>query len=126
MNAGDAASVTVSGIKDYAGVKTQTFTIDARDINTASLAYTTPVVYQKPSNPAEPGIISEPTLTYNGRTLKKGTEYDVAFSDNTAVGAQAKFTVTGKGNFTGHVEKNYSISVMLWMRAIIRWHGVIM
>ncbi len=110
VNAGDTASVTVSGIEAYAGVKTQIFTIDARDINTASLAYTTPVVYQKPSDPAEPGIISEPTLTYNGRTLKKGTEYDVAFSDNTAVGAQAKFTVTGKGNFTGTVEKNYSIS----------------
>ena len=109
VNAGDAASVTVSGIKDYAGVKTQTFPIDARDINTASLAYTTPVVYQKPSNPAEPGIISEPTLTYNGRTLKKGTDYDVTFENNEAVG-QAKFTVKGKGNFTGNVEKNYSIS----------------
>lgn len=109
VNAGDAASVTVSGIKDYAGVKTQTFPIDARDINTASLAYTTPVVYQKPADPTEPGIISEPTLTYNGRTLKKGTDYDVTFENNEAVG-QAKFTVKGKGNFTGNVEKNYSIS----------------
>ena len=71
VNAWDAASVTVSGIKDYAGVKTQTFTIDARDINTALPAYTTPVPYQKPADPTEPGIISEPTLTYNGRTLKK-------------------------------------------------------
>ncbi|OKZ55904.1 MAG: hypothetical protein BHV91_07480 [Clostridiales bacterium 44_9] len=110
VNAGDAASVTVSGIKDYAGVKTQTFTIDARDINTASLAYTTPVAYQKPADPTEPGIISEPTLTYNGRTLKKGTDYDVTFENNEAVG-QAKFTVTGKGNFTKTAEKNYTISV---------------
>lgn len=109
VNAGDAASVTVSGIKAYAGVKTQTFTIDARDINTASLAYTTPVPYQKPADPTEPGIISEPTLTYNGRTLKKGTDYNVTFENNEAVG-QAKFTVKGKGNFTGNVEKNYSIS----------------
>ena len=111
VNAGDAASVTVSGIKDYAGVKTQTFPIHERDINTiSSIICASPVPYQKPADPTESGIISEPILTYNGRTLKKGTDYDVRFSDNTAVGAQAKATITGKGNFSGNVEKNYSIS----------------
>ena len=109
VNVGDAASVTVSGIEDYAGVKTQTFTIYARDINDALLDYETSVVYQKPADPTKPGIISEPTLTYNGRTLKKGTDYDVTFENNEAVG-QAKFTVTGKGNFDRSVVKDYKIA----------------
>ena len=110
VNVGDAASVTVSGIEDYAGVKTQTFKIDARDINDALLDYENPVPYQKPADPTKPGIISEPTLTYNGRTLKKGTDYDVTFENNEAVG-QAKFTVKGKGNFAKTADRNYTISL---------------
>ena len=39
----------------------------------------------------------------------KATDYDVSYSDNTAVGT-AKVTVTGKNNYTGTVEKTFKIT----------------
>lgn len=48
------------------------------------------------------------TLKYSGKTLKKGTDYSVAFKDNKDVG-KATVTVTGKGKYTGSVTVNFKI-----------------
>ena len=41
-------------------------------------------------------------ILYDGKTLKKGTDYTVKYLNNTKVGT-ATVTVTGKGNYTGSV-----------------------
>lgn len=45
-------------------------------------------------------IKPSPTVKFNGRTLKKGTDYTLSYSNNTKVGT-AKITITGKGAFYG-------------------------
>ena len=52
----------------------------------------------------EPEII----VTDGEKTLTLGTDYTVSYSDNTNVGT-AKATITGKGNYSGTVEKTFTI-----------------
>ena len=54
-------------------------------------------------------IKPEPVVTVGGNKLVKGTDYDVAWSNNTNVGATATVTVTGKGNYSGEVNKTFNI-----------------
>ena len=49
------------------------------------------------------------TVKLGTTTLKKGTDYTVAYSANTAVGT-AKATVTGKGNYKDSASKTYVIA----------------
>ena len=49
-----------------------------------------------------------PTVTYNGTTLTPGSDYTVSYSGNNSAGT-ATLTVTGTGNYTGTVTKNYTI-----------------
>jgi len=48
------------------------------------------------------------TVTLSGKTLKKGTDYTVAYRDNTNVG-KATVTITGKGDYTGTVTASFRI-----------------
>lgn len=50
-----------------------------------------------------------PTVTLGGKTLVLGTDYEVTYSNNTDVGT-ATATITGKGNYTGEVTKNFQIT----------------
>ncbi len=49
------------------------------------------------------------TVEYNDRTLVKGTDYTVAYSNNTKAG-RATVTVTGMGRFTGKVSTTFTIT----------------
>jgi len=53
-------------------------------------------------------VTVSPTLTYNGMTLKKGTDYTLAYKNNTGAG-KASVTITGKGNYSGSVTKTFTI-----------------
>ncbi|MCD7840157.1 MAG: fibronectin type III domain-containing protein [Erysipelotrichaceae bacterium] len=57
------------------------------------------------------GSALKPTVTVkNGSTtLKNGTDYTVSYSNNTKVGT-ATVTITGKGNYTGTVNKTFKIN----------------
>lgn len=48
------------------------------------------------------------TAKYYNRTLEKGTDYTVVYSNNKNVG-KAKVTVTGKGDFAGSKVKTFKI-----------------
>ena len=48
------------------------------------------------------------TVTFNGKTLTKGKDYAVAFTNNINAGT-AKAKITGLGNYDGTVEKNFTI-----------------
>lgn len=53
-------------------------------------------------------ITPKPTVEAAGKTLAEGTDYELAYADHTKTGT-AKITVTGKGNYTGKIEKTYEI-----------------
>ena len=52
------------------------------------------------------------TVTDGNTTLTQGTDYDVEYADNTDMGT-ATVTVTGKGGYTGTLEKNFNIFATL-------------
>lgn len=49
------------------------------------------------------------TVSYNGASLKEGTDYTVSYRNNTSPGT-AYVTITGKGKFTGTVTKTFTIT----------------
>ncbi len=73
------------------GTKSTTFQIVPADISTATVTVADQTYNSAPLTP-------EPTVTWNGKTLEKDTDYTLSYSNNVYVG-QATVTVTGKGNF---------------------------
>ena len=77
------------------------------------IAITTPITGAKASAPdcTYNGSAQQPavTVTLNGSTLKSGTDYTVSYSNNTAAGT-GKFTVTGKGDYSGTVSGTFTIA----------------
>lgn len=87
-------SVTVTGMDKYAGTITAEFTINPAPMKNATIgAIAAKTFTGKAQTPA-------PKVTFNGVTLKKDTDYKVAYKNNTNAG-KATVTITGKGNFTG-------------------------
>ena len=56
------------------------------------------------------GKVKKPSVTVKlgSKTLKNGTDYTVSYSNNVKVGT-ATVKITGKGDYTGSVTKNFSI-----------------
>ncbi len=99
INAG-TATVTVTGIGEYAGSFTKTFTIKPAAISSVGLktsSYTYNGKYKKPAV----------TIKCGNKTLKS-TNYTVTYSKNLYPG-EAKVTVKGKGNYTGSLYKTFTI-----------------
>lgn len=101
INAG-TATVTVTGIGEYSGTISKTFTIEAAKISECEIA--------KINNTVHTGSTVEPELkiTYFGMTLESGKDYNVSYSNNVNVGT-AKATVSGKGNYSGSTTVNFEI-----------------
>ena len=95
--------VTITGLGDYAGTTTATFTVrkaDVRDVSVSKIperAFTGRAI--KPA----------PKVTFNGKKLTKGVDYTVAYKHNKARGT-AIVKIKGKGNFTG--EKNAAFRIV--------------
>lgn len=54
-------------------------------------------------------ITPEITVTVNQKELKQGTDYEVTYENNTEIGNTAVAVITGKGEYTGTVRKNFKI-----------------
>nr|MCR5448378.1 leucine-rich repeat protein [Solobacterium sp.] len=98
FSAKNAPQVIIKAKGNYSGTKTVYFTIDpaditSSDVETLTTAYTGKV--QKLS----------PTVVFEGKTLKKGTDYILDYPDTAENAYLASgtynITVTGKGNYTG-------------------------
>ena len=50
-------------------------------------------------------------VVLDGRTLVEGTDYTVSYSDNINAGT-ATMTITGKGNYTGTINKSFTITAI--------------
>ena len=100
VNAG-TATVTITGIGQYIGTLTKTFTISAKTVTpTVTLAATT-YTYD--------GTAKQPSVTVkDGSTTLAATDYTVAYSNNVNAGTSTA-TVTLKGNYSGSATASYSI-----------------
>ncbi|MBQ6662922.1 MAG: cell wall-binding repeat-containing protein [Firmicutes bacterium] len=56
-------------------------------------------------------ITPSPKVVLGGKTLTKGTDYTVKYSNNINVGT-ATVAITGKGNYTGTVKKTFKITAL--------------
>lgn len=55
-----------------------------------------------------------PTVTFNGKTLQQGIDYDLAYQNNKEIGNNtAVVQMSGKGNFTGKKQLRFSIKLNL-------------
>ena len=104
-NAGEDATVFISGIIPYTGQIRKTFTINPLAIDADS------IIANDISDRTYTGEAIEPEveLSLGGTKLVKGTDYDLSYSDNTEVG-EGTVTVTGKGNFTGTRKLTFQIN----------------
>ena len=86
----------------YIGEASTSFNILPANINDAYFAPIDDASYTR--NAIEPDVL----VRFNGKTLVKGKDYDLSYSDNVKVGT-AHVTVTGKGNFNGKHEMTFKI-----------------
>ena len=97
--AAGTATVTITGKGNYQGTVTKTFTIkpvsiEDKEVNISVTEY------------EYDGTAKTPVISILG--LIKDVDYKVEYSDNIAIGT-AKAVVTGIGNYTGSVDKTFTI-----------------
>ena len=118
VNAGTAATATITGKDDYTGTKDVKFTINAKSISesdvtisggTATKTYTGAAITQ-----------DDVKVMFGTKTLVSGTDYTVEYSGNTNAG-QATITISGKGNFTGTTTVHFTIDKA---NPVITWNTV--
>lgn len=98
------ATVKVSGINTYKMFSSiVNFTILTRNISEASISDIADQTYT--GNEITPSL----TVSFNGKTLREGKDYEVIYTNNTATGV-AKATVTGIGNFSGTKTAKFNIT----------------
>ena len=104
INAG-VATVYITGKGSYDGSAQTTFKIKPRDISAVSVTGLTAQKYT--------GFAVQPnlTLTYNGKTIRKGMDYTLTFTNNANIG-NGNAVISGLGNFTGTVTKTFPIKEM--------------
>lgn len=106
------ATVKITGIGNYSGTATKTFTIDGKiDINEVTVDYVEEFVAYNPK-----GAIPETILRYNGDELVYNQDYTVTASKNnkklTPDGEYAYATIKGKGKYTGTLSIVYPYSIV--------------
>lgn len=103
------ATVTIKGKNACTGTITKTFNIVAKDIGTGGVSVNV-------ASPQYTGsaLTPTPTVTYAGKTLVKGTDYEISgYDNNVSVGTGATITIKGKGpNFSGTLTTKFSISAI--------------
>ena len=101
VNVGEGKA-TITGKGKYKGTQTKTFKVVARKISTLTIDKISNKTYT--GKAIKPGV----TVKYGSKKLKNGTDYSVSYKNNKNVG-KATVTITGKGNYTGKVEKTFKI-----------------
>ncbi len=96
------ASVYVTGAGRYTGMVTVPFTIVPASLESARILEIENQFYT--GSPIEPDLV----VTLNGRTLSAGTDYDVAYANNIAMGTASAVAI-GKGNYTGQRTASFTI-----------------
>lgn len=101
-NAGKASVTVKSKGANYQGEKTFNYTIVAKQMTADDIAEIPKQDYT--GSEIKPSL----SITYGKIPLKEGTDYEVTYSKNINAG-EATATVTFKGNYTGKVDKSFTI-----------------
>lgn len=96
------ATITVKGKGKLSGTRSVTFKINAKPIKNAVITYNNSLTYN--GSTLSPAV----TVKYGNATLKKNTDYTVAYSNNVNAGT-GTITITGKGIYGGSVKKTFTI-----------------
>ena len=104
VNSGDA-TVSIRGIKDYAGTISKTFTIKPANISVATITPQRQVL-------AFTGEAQAPTYVLRNGDIKlvEGTDYIISGLDGNSAVGDYTVTFTGKGNYSGTATAYYTIS----------------
>ena len=107
-NAGEDASVTITGKGQCQGKVTKTFAITPKPIDSVGTAAVAKAVYSgKALTPAV-------TVKWGSKTLKKGKDFTLSYENNTHAADMAAenapcVTVTGIGNYSGTMTQPFTI-----------------
>ena len=96
------AKVTIKGKGNYTGSVSKTYSIKNNFKKATISGISTKAFTGK-------NITQSITVKYNGKTLKKGTDYTVSYSSNKNIGT-ATVKVTGKGSYAGTITKTFKIN----------------
>ena len=96
------AKVTITGKGNYTGSVSKTYSIKNNFKKATVSDISTKAFTGK-------NITQTITVKYNGKTLKKGTDYTVSYSSNKNIGT-ATVKVAGKGSYTGTITKTFKIN----------------
>ncbi len=102
-NAGTGV-ITIKGKGRFGGSTTYKFTIKKRKITSSNAKVTVGSQYVYNAKEKKPQV----AVTYSSKKLVKGTDFDVAYTNNKSVGT-AKITVTMKGNYSGTLKASFKI-----------------
>lgn len=97
------ATITITGKGNYTGEVTRTFQITAAPISGCTYSLVSSLTYTGQA------LTPAPTITYNGKTLVKDTDYTLTYASNVNVGT-ATVTVAGVGNYTGSKDVTFQIT----------------
>ena len=104
INVGEA-TVTITGIGNYAGIKTETFLISPRDIRNVSVSIIGgPFTYT--GEPIDPLVV----VKDGERTLIEDADYTVGYSKNINAGT-GYVEVTGKGNYSPEYKNSSGFTI---------------
>ena len=96
------ATVKITGKGNYTGSISKTFKIK-NNFKKATISGISNKSYTGKN------ITQSITVKYNGKALKKGTDYTVSYSSNKNIGT-ATVKVAGKGSYTGTITKTFKIN----------------
>ena len=96
------AKVTIKGKGNYSGSVSKTYSIKNNFKKATVSGISTKAFTGK-------NITQSITVKYNGKTLKKGTDYTVSYSSNKNIGT-ATVKIAGKGSCTGTITKTFKIN----------------
>ncbi len=129
VNAGENALVTITGVNNYTGTVTATFTIEQRDISEASVVTLADLVYNASSRK------QDVNLSFNGLGLVLSSDYTIQYqryegsdynetSDFVNVG-RIRIVITGIGNFKNTTSIEYSITPLSLTSSTITKNGTL-
>ena len=96
------AKVTITGKGNYTGSVSKTYSIKNNFKKATVSGISTKAFTGK-------NITQSITVKYNGKTLKKGTDYTVSCSNNKKIGT-VTVKIAGKGSYTGTIAKTFKIN----------------
>ena len=96
------AKVTIRGIGNYTGTRTLEFNIVQKDINLVTIKDIGDQVHT--GEEIEPSVM----ISDGSAKLVEDKDYNISYSNNVDLG-EATITITGIGNYTGTVTKNFNI-----------------